>query len=72
MQKTVYYCDHCKKEMGQVKSFSFSFGPYSGVANPPKKGNRWEVNPNISGRFIHLHRGCLLKFFSALITGKGK
>lgn len=85
MQKTVYLCDACDKDLGNNKNFSLNLGRFSGVALPPDpvdpveeylKGfgrNRWTVHGNLSGKFLHFCTvKCLTKYFSALFKQAGK
>lgn len=71
MQQVIYVCDHCKTALREERHFSLQFGRFSGVANPSPNG-KWGISPSLEGKFIHLHRSCVLKYFSALITKKGK
>lgn len=70
MQRTIYECNQCKKEIGKVQHFTLNFagnGNTTGVATPPKakESNRWKVSvfPN---SWIHLHFGCVANYFKAL------
>lgn len=83
MQKTTYVCDHCGKDVGKQKHFSLNFGRYSGVAVPPKPEvvhdgedwvdhGRWTIKPRLENKFIHLHTGCVARFFAGLLKEKKK
>lgn len=72
MQRTIYECDQCKKEIGAVAHLSIQFagmGNTSGIANPPKSAgnpsNGWHVS-GFPTHFIHLHFGCVATYFKAL------
>ena len=83
MQKTVYECDHCKREIGKTAHVSMAIGSNghaSGIAFPPdttflKAGassGRW-LTRGFPQNFMHLHPKCATPFFEALIikeTGK--
>lgn len=61
MQQTVYKCDECKKEIGESKHVSLSFGPHSGIAVPPKRVREvantvertWRIPHDMKGMFLH-------------------
>lgn len=75
MQKTIYTCDSCDKEIGPKKHISLSFGQFSGVAVPPGQGfvtDRWSVVQKLQGKFLHFCNGqCIGRFFSKLIKDAG-
>lgn len=75
MQKVAYICDQCKKEIGNKKHLSISFGTHSGVANPPntpigeKKDvyfDSWTTRPAFLGKFVHFCSvGCSTLWFTS-------
>lgn len=73
MQVTIYKCDKCKKEIGNKKHLSLSFGQYSGVAVPPTAkgihGNkRWSIETSVQGMFLHFcSTKHLAEYFDGLI-----
>lgn len=77
MQLTVYKCDQCKKEIGAVAHFTLNFcgnGNTTGVAKPPKTAantaNHWKVS-TFPRAWIHLHFGCVSKYFEKLAKEAG-
>lgn len=69
MRKQIYFCDGCEKEIGIKKHISLSFGQYSGIAIPPKKGKNWEVVESLNGDFMHFCNAmCVGSFFRHLIS----
>ena len=77
MQKTVYYCDQCKKIIGD--NFHVSLGlnkGMSGVAIPPNLSSgegelisgRWTIESVPSG-FMHFHGICVGPYFVKMIGG---
>ena len=73
MQKTVYYCDQCKKIIGEKKHISLQCqGRFSGIAVPPdtKVTTNWFVE-ELTRKFVHFCKGeCIGKYFDKLIEGK--
>ena len=70
MQKTIYICDQCQKEIGDKKHISVAFGgPVSGIAVPPNKGQQsWGVHHKLNNSFRHFCNGsCIGHFFSDLM-----
>jgi hypothetical protein len=67
MQKSVYYCDHCKKVIGNVTHISLVIRPdFSGIAVPPTNLiEGWRVKSKISG-FMHFHVKCIGPYFEKL------
>lgn len=70
MQKTIYQCDQCKKEIGAKAHVTMNFagnGNTSGVATPPgTHANGWYV-VQFPRNWIHLHGACVEKYFKALV-----
>lgn len=76
MQKTVYYCDQCKKIIGEKKHISLQLqGRFSGIAIPPdpltkELGLNWSVKES-QRKFMHFCKGeCIGKYFDKLIAEK--
>lgn len=78
MQKTVYKCDQCLKEIGAKKHISLHFDRFSGIAVPPstdemvkfEKGfsNVWKVESSLQGEFVHFCNSiCIQRYFSNLL-----
>lgn len=69
MQKTIYECNKCNTEIGNVAHFTLNFagnGRTSGIALPPKaKHVYWRVS-TLPHTWIHLHFGCVSGYFKAL------
>lgn len=78
MQRTIYQCDNCEKEIGRKKHISLILsngGGYRGnnacgIAIPPpgeKGGGAWKVS-GFQNNFIHFCNGkCIGAFFSKLM-----
>lgn len=82
MKKTVYYCDNCKKIIGERKHISLQVHDrFSGIAVPSKSlkksfstdpqnnefSNNWTVK-ELEDKFIHFCKGeCIGKYFDKLI-----
>ena len=73
MRKTVYYCDQCKKIMGDKKHISLEVNKrLSGIAMPPAEGfnSQWVVK-ELTRNFLHFCKGeCLGKYFDKLMAEK--
>ncbi len=70
MQKVMYMCDGCKKQIGEKKHLSVVFGQngVSGVAMLPKDQNRWSVT-GFPQHWVHFHNGtCAGKYFDNLLN----
>jgi len=68
MQKVIYVCDHCNKNIGEVVHITLEIKQgYSGLAIPPKVSvlENWIVEPKIYG-FKHFHIGCIQKYFEKM------
>lgn len=77
MQRSIYECDHCKKEIGKIPHVTMAIGSNghaSGIAFPPgtlfAKGmvlsERW-LTRGFPANFMHLHVKCATPFFEALV-----
>lgn len=74
MQKAVYVCDNCEKEIGRKKHLSLTISPNgsTGVAIPPGKGDEpiWTVAA-FSRKFVHFCSGnCAGVWFGAELKKK--
>lgn len=72
MQKTIYMCDQCKKEIGTKKHISLVLThQYSGIAVPPnKKKDKWTVE-TLLPNFVHFcGPGCIALFFNQALKVK--
>lgn len=69
MQRTIYECDHCKVELGNVNHVSLHVannGNASGIAlAPDATRSMWKVS-GFPMNFIHLHFKCVAPYFNAL------
>lgn len=70
-QITAYKCDQCEKTIGEKKHISLNFGGSSGVAVPPRYGNRssvsWSFAKNLAGQFLHFCGAkCTSTYFTEL------
>ena len=74
MQKSAYYCDHCKKIIGDKIHISLNMNVgLSGLAVPPtdsKLAAEYLMNPNhrwhierVPNGFMHFHVLCIGKYF---------
>ena len=73
MQKTVYYCDQCKRIIGVKKQISLHVSQrLSGIATPPAENfnPQWVVK-ELTRNFLHFCKGeCIGKYFDKLIAEK--
>lgn len=72
MQKTIYTCDQCEKEIGNKRHITLVMAANmvaSGIAVPPSKGqSTWGVHHKLNGKFLHFCNGvCIGRYFSALL-----
>lgn len=73
MQKSAYYCDQCKRVLGDVAHVSLNINVnLSGVAVPPHslfgEGEgpaNWYVK-SVPHAFMHFHITCVEKFFKKI------
>ena len=70
MQKSAYYCDHCKKVIGEKHHISLNMHTnLSGIAVPPFSlfgeddgPANWTVK-SVPFGFMHFHLDCIEKYF---------
>lgn len=77
MQKSAYYCDQCKKVIGEKHHISLCMNTgLSGIAIPPftmfGEGDpgspaNWYVERVKSG-FMHFHMECIEKYFKGILS----
>ena len=73
MQKSAYYCDHCKRIIGDIAHISLQMNTgLSGIAVPPFSlfgpGDgpaNWTVSKVPMG-FMHFHISCIEKYFAKM------
>lgn len=73
MQKVVYKCDQCFKEIGPKVHISIRFTNDSGIVTPPTKNDTgtWQISPALQGKFSHFCNGqCAGRYFSDLMKSK--
>ena len=64
MQKTVYICDGCNKDIGDKQNISANFSNQSGIFTKDKNGT-WQNRASIQGKFLHF---CGVKCISSYFT----
>ncbi len=73
MQRTIFECDHCKKETTRKgKHISLRLAINSGIAVSPKTAqndaSHWRVMPDLQNKFVHFcNTKCLASYFEALM-----
>lgn len=69
MQKIIYHCDQCEKEIGNNKHLSIvlAHSDACGVANPPQADSFWKIVKFPRG-FLHFCSAkCIGSYFGALL-----
>ncbi len=71
MQKVIYLCDGCGREIGKKKHVSLFINTNqqaSGIAVPPAKSGPWAVS-KFKQYFVHFHNGkCAGLYFDKILA----